>query len=181
MSITNISLACSDKNRRGGMLKLWITEAQNVTSFTAGSLHDYDSVTLDSTAVKFQLYEFEKLKQANVFGSEGSKENGSDVQTVTGEVFIPKMEATKALSLQAGKTSCDVIAVWQDSNSQYFVAGYDEILGVDAALTMTVTETSGSALTEYNGYTVTFNGVQAELMREFNGDTTDSTKFTQPT
>ena len=37
----DILITCDDENRRGGIKRLFVINRENVTSFTAGSSHDY--------------------------------------------------------------------------------------------------------------------------------------------
>jgi hypothetical protein len=178
MALTQgLDVACGDERRRGGVKTLWLTERDNVTDFTTGSDHEYSAVTLTSTAVQF--YKFEFTDFTGGFGSEGNSENGSDVQEVSGEFKIPKMEKVKAAILQELKTTCKVVAIYEDYNSKFFVAGYDEVLEEKAALLVTINELGGTDLQDENGYTLVLAGKAAELQREFTGDTTDATKFEQ--
>ena len=178
MALTaGISIACTDRNRRGGAKSLWLTEQNNITSFTTGTDHDYSAVTMDATTVKFWKFEFDPFTGG--INSEGSKENGSDVQTVTGEFKFPKLEKAKAETLNTLKQTCKVVAIVEGYNGKFFVAGWDETLNGDAALDVTINENQGTGLQDENGYTLTVNGTQAELMREFTGDTTDSVIFEQ--
>lgn len=178
MSITSgISVACTDKNRRGGGKTLWLTEENNITSFTTGSDHEYTAVTMVSTAVKFWKYEFTELTGG--IDTEGSKENGSDVQTVTGEFRFPKLEKAKAKTLNTLKQTCKVVAIVGDYQSKFWVFGWDEVLNGDAALDVVINELQGKDIQDENGYVVTLNGKQADLAREFTGSTTDATIFEQ--
>lgn len=174
---TGYSIACSDENRRGGIKTLWITERDNITSFTAGSDHEYSAVTLDSTAVKFYKFDFETF--TGDFNLEPSSENGSKVQAVSGGFLVPKIEKVKAKILQELFNTCKVVCIAEHYNNKFFVYGFDEFMGSDAALDVTVGSGTGKGLQDPNTYTIEFSGTMAELEREFTGDTTDSTKFEQ--
>lgn len=178
MSLSSgLTIACTDERRRGGVKTLWLTERDNVTDFTAGGDHEYTDVTLTGTTVQF--YKFEFTDFTGGFGSEGSSENGSDSQEVSGEFHVPKMGKVKAAALQCLKSSCKVIAIYEDYNSKFFVAGFDEILEEKAALEAAINELGGTELQDENGYVILLTGQSAELQREFTGDTTNVLKFQQ--
>lgn len=175
---SGLTVACADENRRGGIKRLWITERDNVTDFTVGASHDYSAVTLTGTTVMFYLFEFDDFKGG--LTSEGSIENGSNLQDKTLEFSVPKMTKAKAATLQTLFDTCKVIAVIEDFNGLTWVAGYDETLEEKAALRANITENMGTDLQDANGYTLTLTGRSAELTREFTGSTTDATIFEQP-
>ena len=172
MSITNdVLIACSDETRRGGVKKIFVIPACEVTDFTAGVSHDYTAVT--TTALQ-KWFEIEGEFETKPFTSEGSTENGSNVTENSLEVFVPKMEKTKAKELNdlfaGGKVVVlfsvyDVVATYDRA----FILGYDEILMLDAAARATVNQTLEAELQGVNGYTVTFTGKQTELLREYVG------------
>ena len=48
---TGHSVICCDRNRRGGLKTIWLTNTDDITSFTAGSgaTHEYTAVTMAGT------------------------------------------------------------------------------------------------------------------------------------
>jgi len=173
MSITNdVLIACSDETRRGGVKRIFVVPACEVTSFTPGASHEYTAVTV--TALQ-TFFEIEGEFETKPFTSEGTTENGSNVSENTLEVFVPKMEKTKANALNelfAGGKVVVVFSVYDvvTTEDRAFVLGYDEILGLDAACRATVNQTLEGELQGINGYTVQFVGKQTELLREYVGD-----------
>ena len=174
-----LTVACTDENRRGGIKKLWIAERDLVDSFApVVGAHEYDNVLMmdgggsgsPSVTDFFYLYEFEDF--TGNMTSEGNAENGSKVLNRTLEFHIPKMTKEHAKALQEVFVSCRVIIVYEDFNDLFFVAGYDELLEKKSALIATVSEMTGTALQDQNGYTLSFAGVGGELLREFTGLTT---------
>ena len=173
MSITNdVLIACSDETRRGGVKRIFVVPACEVTSFTPGASHEYTAVTV--TALQ-TFFEIEGEFETKPFTAEGSTENGSNVTENTLEVFVPKMEKVKAKELNdlfAGGKVVVVFSVYDvvSANDRAFVLGYDEVLMLDAAVRATVNQTLEAELQGVNGYTVTFTGKQTELLREYVGD-----------
>lgn len=169
---SDILVDCDSENRRGGIKRIFVANRENVTSFTAGSLQDYTAVTMDATSDVF--FEIQVDDQGASYVGESSIENGSSMVDHTIEAMIPKLDKTKAFTLQALFTSCKVIVVFETytktgSNNQAFVVGYDEIMGSDAALRAAVTATLEAELQGQNAYTLTMNGMGAEIVREYVG------------
>lgn len=168
----DILVDCDSENRRGGIKRIFVSNRENITSFTAGSLQDYTAVTMDATSDVF--FEIQIDDQGGSIVGESSKENGSSMIDYTVEARIPKLDKTKAFSLQALFTSCKVVAIVETytstgSDNQAFVVGYDEILKADAALNCAVSTTLEAELQGQNAYTLIMNGMSAELNREFVG------------
>ena len=175
MALTDgLDVLCSDENRRGGIKKLWIAERDTVDTFSldgAASSYNYDGVTMTIPASDvFFLYEFEDF--TGMMSSESNSENGSKVINRSLEFHVPKMTEAHARILQEAFTACRCILVYEDNNSETWVAGFDEILGKKAALICTVDEMTGTGLQDENGYILKFAGIGAELSYPFTGDTT---------
>lgn len=168
----DILVTCNDENRRGGIKRIFVSNRENITSFTAGALHDYTAVTMDATSDVF--FEIQIDDEGGSYVAEGSRENGSSMQEHTVEARIPKLDKTKAKALQELFTSCKVVAIIETyistgSFNQAFVVGYDEILLTDAALNANVTTTLEAELQGQNAYTLTMTGKSGEVAREYVG------------
>lgn len=174
----DILITCADENRRGGIKRVFLANADKIASFTAhGSNHSYTAVTMDSTADEwFEVQgEFEK----KVLTGEGSIENGSSVSTNTLTIHVPKIEKVKGNAIQELFNSCKVVAIvetYTDTGTykQALVIGYDDILGLDAGLRMSVNQSVEGELQGLNGYDLTFTGKSAEVFREFVGAITSN-------
>lgn len=168
----DILVDCLSENRRGGIKRIFVSNRENITSFTAGALQDYTAVTLDATSDVF--FEIQVDDEGASYVGESSNENGSSMVDHTIEAMIPKLDKTKAFTLQALFTSCKVVVIFETyiktgTYNQAFVVGYDEIMGSDAALRAAVTATLEAELQGQNAYTLTMNGKGAEVIREFVG------------
>lgn len=170
----DILITCNDENRRGGVKAVYVANKTTISSFTKDvSNHEYTAVVMDSTSDLWFEIEFDE--QACSLVTEGSNENGSSLQSVTVEGVIPKTEKTKALALNQLFNSCKVVAIVETYNQTSagdniaFVCGYDEVLGLDAALSANVNMTIEQELQGLNGYTLTLSGVQADLPLEYTG------------
>lgn len=177
----DILVDCNSENRRGGIKRIFVANRENITSFTAGSVQDYTTVTMDATSDVF--FEIQIDDQGGSITGESSTENGSSMIDYTVEAIIPKLDKTKAFALQALFTSCKVVAIVETyistgTYNQAFVVGYDEILGSDAALRCAVSTTLEAELQGQNAYTLTMNGMSAELNREYVGSITTNASGT---
>ena len=84
------------------------------------------------------------------------------------------MEKVKAAGLNSYIESCGLIVIFETYNKETndnkaFVLGYDEIMQKDASVDAIANEVLEAELQGQNGYTVTFAGKQAQLLREFVG------------
>ncbi len=168
----DILVACADENRRGGIKRIFVSNRENINSFTAGALQDFTAVTMDATSDVW--FEIQVDDEGASYAGEGSIENGSSLQEHTIEARIPRLDKTKAFALQALFTSCKVVAIIETyiktgTTNQAFVVGWDTVLGEDAALRANVTTTLEAELQGQNAYTLTLTGRSAEVIREFIG------------
>jgi len=169
---SDILIDCNSENRRGGGKRIFVANIDNISSFTAGSLHDYTAVTMDTTSDVW--YEIEAEFETVSANQEGSTENGSNAGENTIEAFVPKMDKTKAKAIQELFESCKVVVIVETYNvattsNLSFVYGYDEVLKEKGAMRMSVTSTLEAEIQGQNGYTLTFTGMFAEVAREYVG------------
>jgi hypothetical protein len=171
-----LTLSCSDKgNRRGGVKRLWITDSENITSFTSGSDHEYNAVVVASGT----FYKYEFLEFSMSVSNEGAKENGSSIINTSLEFTIPKLDKTKAKKLQELVELCTAVIVFEDYNDTYFVSGWCDVLEKGAGMTVTVSEIIGAGLQDSAHYQVSASGISSSLMKAYTGDVTDVTDFEQ--
>ena len=172
---TDILFNCNDENRRGGIKRIFVVNKDDISSFTASTVateHAYTAVTLAATDDVF--YEIEGELETKLYSSEGSRENGSISYENSLEVFAPKMDKTKAAGINSYVESCGLVVIFETYNkatadNTAFVLGWDEIMEKDAAVDAIANEVLEAELQGQNGYTVTFAGKQAQLLREFVG------------
>jgi hypothetical protein len=168
----DVLVDCNSNNRNGGIKRIFVSNRENIDTFTAGSVNDYTSVTMDATSDVW--FEVQIDDKAGSIISEPTNENGSTMNANTVEATIPKLDKTKAFALQQLVDSCKVIAIVETYNStgtynQAFVVGYDEVLKKDAALMCLVAQTLETGLQGQNAYTLTMEGESKELIREYVG------------
>ncbi len=179
MSITSgHNVVCCDRNRRGGLKSIWLTNTDDITSFTAGSgagTHEYSDVTMSGTAVFYQ-WQFDRGTAG--FTANATRENGSTLIEVSLEFYIPKVTSETNHDLMELVTSCGITAIVEtyaddcaDPAVTYkFVLGFDQIFEETAYMEFTSGEqTTGVALQDANGTAITLTTQQGEYPREFTG------------
>lgn len=160
MSICDIltgGIAKTCDNNVGGIKKLYLTEKENVTSFTLASPGNYiDDFTMDGSAV---FYEFEFNKNTSTFTEVTTMDptNGTELCTQTITLFLTRREKAKRDKLLLLGKFKELVCIIKDSNDIYWYFG--ETGGV--MLTEKNSET-GTAKTDKNGYTLTFVGEEPE-------------------
>tara|TARA_R110002167_G_scaffold44747_4_gene134583 strand:- start:3262 stop:3828 length:567 start_codon:yes stop_codon:yes gene_type:complete len=151
---------CCDRNRRGGLKNIWLMDKDNVTATTVA---DNIYTTFTSTNV----FQFDFDRYTGQFNANATRENGSTVVSVELIFYIPKVTPAVNSTLDDLASSCGLIAICESyaddcaatAATYKFVLGYDEIFEAQAYLDFTSgEETTGAALQDANGATVTLSG-----------------------
>ena len=176
---------CADKNRRGGINRIWLTETDNVdyTGFTVTS-------GLLTDMIASAAYEFEFDRETAGFTANATRENGSTVVDVELQFYIPKLTSLVNTRLDELTCSCGIVAVVETfaddgTDPYYFVLGWDSIFTKNAYLEFASGEmNTGLALQDANGTLVKLAGKQAKYPIEAtveivaDGGTDDANKVT---
>lgn len=168
--LTGYKKTCGVQN--GGLRSLYLIPKDKVASFTPeiSKQRVYSSVTMVADAA-FAKYEF-KPNEAE-FKETTKVENGSVVVEQTISMVLPKMNEVSAAAISelAEITPCGLIGIVVDSMGGAHVVGYNERLKSDYPLGLSQSEgTTGKALSEANGETVTLSCVTVEKAYSFTGD-----------
>ena len=180
MAITSgHTVICCDRNRRGGLKTIWLTNTDDITSFTAtaGTLA-YSAVVMDTPASDF-FYKWEFDRGTAGFTADATRENGSTLIDISLEFYIPKVTGVVNFDLMELVTSCGITAICETyaddcsgavDATYMFVLGWDEIFEETAYMEFTSgAEGTGMALQDANGTLVTITTQQGEYPREFTG------------
>ena len=167
MSITaGLSIPC--EVRSGGLLKLFLANVDDVTSFTlTGEL--YSAVTMEPSKV---FFEFEFEQDTAEYRENVVRENGSGKVTHEVEWFTPKLTQTNRDRLQEilEASSCGMIAIVEDANNTLWVVGFSEKFQKKRALKLLSDATlTGKAFTDLTGSTVIVMAEDTEKSRSFTG------------
>jgi hypothetical protein len=173
-------IACCDRNRRGGLKRIWLMEQGNlgdVAYAAAGAgpgndAHGGEFIQFAGTA----WYEFEFDRGTAGFTANATRENGSTLVNVELEFYIPKITEEINARLRELTESCGVMAIVEtyaddcDSvapETYFFILGYDKVFEKKAYLEFSSGEqTTGVGLQDANGTAVKLAGVHAEYPRE---------------
>lgn len=169
---TDFTLTCAEANR-AGLSRIFLSEACNITSFTADSTAmSYSAVTMDSTANVW--YEYEAEVDTKSFDMAGNNANGTSTFTNTLEAKIMGMDKAKLKRMQDLIDARKLTCIFETTNlsgtyKRAFVIGWDNIIGVDAAGKPNVNGVVEGALDGENSLTFTIVARHAELIRELVG------------
>ncbi len=149
-SITN---DCS--NNIGGITKLYLTDRNNVTSYTqtGGTV---SAIVLAGVTASYGFYKFDFNRNSATFTEDLQKnvEAGSALFEQTIVVTIPKRDVAKRNVLQL-LTQRDLACIIKDSNGIYWYIGAEE-----GVYLLTQTSTSGTAKADGSNYVPTLKGFE---------------------
>ena len=160
-TITQIPKGCL--TNAGGIKKMYILNHCHLVS--SGTTYDADGIvtaiqTSGSTA--FVEYSFNKNTSSFVESGANSQENGTSITTTTTTIALNRREQAKRNSLALITSgNPDLVLVYLDQNGLYWLGGES-----NGANLTTNESTSGVALADRNGYTLTFVADEPVAMRE---------------
>jgi len=174
MSLTQgHQIICCDRNRRGGIKRIWLAEA---TSGQPGTPVVYAATGEFISFAGRMWYEFEFDRGTAGFTATATRENGSTLVNVELEFYIPKVTEQVNARLRELTESCGLYALVEsyaddcdelDPETYFFILGYDAVFERKAYLEFSTGEqNSGVALQDANGTAVKLSGVHAEYPRE---------------
>lgn len=147
-----ISKTCA--NNQGGILKLWLSDVDNVLSYTASG-GTVSSITM-ATASSFYEFSFNRNSATYTEDLVKSVEAGSALFEQTLTVTIPRREVSKRNTL-ALLTQRDLAVIFQDANGLYWMPGL-----VEGVYLSESTSTSGTARADGSNYVITLKGFELE-------------------
>ena len=170
-----------DRNRRGGLKRIWLTEQGNLTGSVAyatagqGPGGDAAGGEIDKFA-SIKWYEFQFDRGTAGFNANATRENGSTLVNVELEFYIPKITEEINGRLRELTESCGLFVLVEsfadDCNidapeTYFFMLGYDKVFEKKAYMEFASGEQStGVGLQDANGTLVKLSGVHAEYPRE---------------
>jgi hypothetical protein len=169
-------IACSDRNRRGGIKTIYLGEVANISSVTTGAPHSYSAIGGFPTAGSTLMYKFEFDRETAYFTANASRENGSTVVEAEVGFTVPKITEEIQARLEELKETCGLFAIVETfaddgTNTYKFVIGYDEVFTTESFLEfLSGEQNSGSALQDPNETVVKLKAMMAEYPREFTGN-----------
>lgn len=172
------SVACCDRNRRGGVKSIYLINTDNINSVPVSATdctYAYEGFSLAGGTCFFK-WEFDRGTAG--FTANATRENGSTLIDVELQFYIPKVTCVGNQKLMELVTSCGITAVVEcyaddcaepTAENLYFVLGWDEIFDETAYMEFTSGEqASGIALSDANGTLIKLTTQQGEFPRALN-------------
>tara|TARA_R110002074_G_scaffold294532_3_gene466141 strand:+ start:4613 stop:5287 length:675 start_codon:yes stop_codon:yes gene_type:complete len=180
------AIICCDRNRRGGLKRIWLMEKDNLglpvyavatdgyftSPATAGTAAGGEYKSLPGT----KWYEFEFDRGTAGFNANATRENGSTLVNIELEFYIPKITEEINGRLRELTESCGLVVLVEsyaddcdaeDPETYFFLLGYDKVFESTAYLEFSSGEQStGVGLQDANGTLVKLAGIHAEYPRE---------------
>ncbi len=122
------------ENNAGGLRKIWITDLDNITSYTEASDVITAITMVSSPATQFYELEFNRNTSGFTENQPINVENGSAYYEQIVDLVIPKRDATKRAAIKV-LAQRDVVLIVLDANGIYWLVGKD----------------NGALLTEHTG------------------------------
>lgn len=140
----------------GGIKRVWIACYDSITAKTLTN-SQISAITAENDA--FHEYQFRK-QTGSVTQSYQLGDNGSSYYEQTITLVFSKQETEKRIEISSLAIS-DLVVIVEDNNGKYWYFGYDN------PVTLSANEAeSGTAFSDFNGYTVTLLGTDWQLAYE---------------
>lgn len=141
----------------GGIKRILIAQKDDVTNINVDTTTGIiDTITM-ATGKYFVQWLFRKNTGNYTTSLSSDPAIGTQAVTTDLNLQFTKAEATKRLEIQAAINAAAVVII-EDMYGQYILLGKDNEVSVTA-----VNQQSGTAVTDLNGYTLTFQDVSLEL------------------
>ena len=167
----------SCKDQVGGLKAIYFidqSDTDDVEDYTYATVGDASTkiTGMNNDDIALLRYELKSFNSSFEQSNEVSRENGTSFFTQTATIVLKSQdEDTRKEMMALSKTTPH--AIIQDQNDNYFY------LGLQNGLDVSVATSTGTALGDLNGYTLTVTGLEPEMANHIDsaiiGDTTNST------
>lgn len=155
VTLNGINAKCDTS--AGGIKRVLIAQKDDVQTITVDSTTGViDTITMVSGKT-FVQWLFRKNTGSYTTSLTSDPAIGTQAVTTDLNLQFTKAEATKRLEIQSAINAAAVVII-EDMYGQYILLGKDNEVSVTA-----VNQQSGTAVTDLNGYTLTFQDVSLEL------------------
>lgn len=155
VTLNGINAKCDTS--AGGIKRVMIIQKDDVTNISVDDTTGVvDAITLASDKF-FVQWLFRKNTGSYTTSLSSDPAIGTQAVTTDLNLQFTKAEATKRLEIQSAINAAAVVII-EDMYGQYILLGKDNEVTVTA-----VNQQSGTAITDLNGYTLTFQDVSLEL------------------
>lgn len=159
------TIGCKDFT--GGVEEIYLANYDNVSTPLTNTSGQVSSITMASS----KFYVFQVVKETAQYDNNGTSDpvNGTSFWESTTVFNIYGMSASQKNTLKE-LLKARLMGIVKDSQGVYHIVG--ETRGVDA---LTITNTTGKAMGDLNGATVTLSGKEPDPDPVFTGDITTVT------
>ena len=140
---------------------MYITELENVSSYTLASPGSYISAITMAGGATFYEYEFNKNTSSFTEVKSTNQQNGTELVTQTITLKFNRREQTKYNKIKLLGQFKDLAVIIKDSNDLYFFVGLTN--GVNLT---EVNSSTGTSKTDSNNYTLTLVGEEPDMATE---------------
>lgn len=155
VTLTGINGRCDTS--AGGIKRILIAQKDDVTNINVDTTTGIiDTITM-ATGKYFVQWLFRKNTGNYTTSLSSDPAIGTQAVTTDLNLQFTKAEATKRLEIQSAINAAAVVII-EDMYGQYILLGKDNEVSVTS-----VNQQSGTAVTDLNGYTLTFQDVSLEL------------------
>lgn len=154
VTLNGINAKCDTS--AGGIKRILIAQKDDVTIGNVDEIGVITQITM-ATGKTFVQWLFRKNTGSYTTSLTSDPAIGTQAVTTDLNLQFTKAEATKRLEIQSAINAAAVVII-EDMYGQYILLGKDNEVSVTA-----VNQQSGTAVTDLNGYTLTFQDVSLEL------------------
>ena len=154
VTLNGINAKCDTS--AGGIKRVLIAQKDDVTIGETNAQGVITEITM-ATGKTFVQWLFRKNTGSYTTSLTSDPAIGTQAVTTDLNLQFTKAEATKRLEIQSAINAAAVVII-EDMYGQYILLGKDNEVSVTA-----VNQQSGTAVTDLNGYTLTFQDVSLEL------------------
>lgn len=148
----------SCKDQVGGLKAIYFIDQAESTDVNDYTFTDEKITGMNSNDIQLYKYELKSFNSSFEQSNEVSRENGTSFFTQTSTIVLKSQdEATQKEMIALSKTSPQ--AIIQDQNDNYLY------LGLRNNLDVSVATSTGTALGDLNGYTLTVTGLEPEMAK----------------
>jgi hypothetical protein len=156
---SGITKDCS--NNVGGLKTIYITELENVDSYTLASPGSHISAITMAVGAKFYEYQFNKNTSSFTEVQANNQQNGTELVTQTITLKFNRREQTKYNKIKLLGNFKDLAVIIKDSNDLYFFVGLTNGMNLTE-----INSATGVSKTDSNNYTLTLVGEEPILATE---------------
>ena len=175
MACATISLGRKDGcfQGHGGLKAIYIVGQDDQESYADFTITSGEITAFNSANINLYKYELHKTKQSN-YEQSNNVDRAAGTSTFTQTINVVLRNQDKETQEELQKIANNLVgAITEDQNGNFLYFGFE------GGLTLSITNASGTALVDANGYTLAFEGEEKQMAYYVDstiiGDGTEST------